>query len=65
MIKVMRKKKRKKEQPSSERAQARKRRWSLFKRRVSRWLDPARAVIWWGRVLLKVGGPVAAVVALV
>ncbi|MFB3071969.1 MAG: cell division protein FtsQ/DivIB [bacterium] len=65
MIKVKRKQKRKKEQPSSERAQARKRRWGLFKRRVSRWLDPARAAIWWGRVLLKVGGPVAAVVALV
>jgi cell division protein FtsQ len=41
-----------------------KRRWSLVKKRISRWMEPVRTASGWVRVLIKVGWPAAATVAL-
>jgi cell division protein FtsQ len=53
-----------KRKPPAGRSPARKRRWSLVKKRISRWLEPVRTALRWASVLIKVGWPVAATVAL-
>ncbi len=50
--------------PPAGRSPARKRRWSLMKKRISRWMEPVRTAAGWASVLIKVGWPVAATVAL-